>query len=312
MGQPEKRLVIPPKLRELILQGKCVCYIGSGLSRDAYGAWWEVVRDLCGFCGEDCEIASDSTAEKLLGAAQCAKDHDEKKYYEFLGERFGRAVDRVNPLYSTLLALPFKFYLTTNFDPVIAVAARTSPTKCIFPPQSYPHLYCSPDRRTIRYLHGRIEEGERPARGPVILTQKEFDDAYHDSGELVHCLAPILQNEPILFVGCRLEEEAMRKVFEICKRSQEYRERVALDRQQTPGEPPGRYIFVPMSPKKNDSAKNGKDAIRGKLLEDDRFYYEKQIEIVWYEAVGDDHSAIRNAMDELAQLPSIRSRYEWD
>jgi hypothetical protein len=247
----------------------------------------------------------------LLDAAQDAKDRNPQEYMTVLGRCFGRCAQHANLLYDALLALPFDCYLTVNFDPLLSLKARTAKLSC---PQVY--AYPALDRRhasgrTIHYLHGLIEEGECPARGPVVLARKEFEDAYMDNSNLMNFLVPTLENEHVVFVGCRLREPAMERIFGICKEHQSQRLKVASERGAHSSPPPRRYIVVPEPQEPNASGTHDTARSRDEQQKLETYYGGFDIRPVWYKADGDDHTMLRTAFETLAALPSLRPRYTW-
>jgi hypothetical protein len=313
MAQQGSTFQIPQAAREVIRSGKCVVFIGSGLSAGSYDSWSNLVNALCEHCGVNDRVSEDSPPDDLLDAAQRAKNQSEHLYLGFLGQHFGQPASHASLLYDALLALPFECYLTVNFDPLLALKGRTARRRCTLPARAYPSL----DRkhataRTIHYLHGIVQENERPAHGPVVLTRDEFDDAYRDNSNLMNFLLPTLENDPIVFVGCRLKEPAMARVFDICKEHQRERMAVAIKHGRPSSPPPKRFIMLPQP---IVHARNGEsDSELGRLAmqEQDQFYKSRDIEPLWYVASGRDHSTLRLAFDRLADLPTVQPNYGWD
>lgn len=207
--------LIPQEVRDVILSGQCLVFLGSGPSSSSYHSWPDLVNALCNRCGITRRVTRDSPTDDLLDAAQGAKSADRNAYYRFLGEHFGRSVDSAPLLYDVLLSLPFACYLTVNFDPMFALKARTAHLRCLLPPYAYPSL----DRRhmahrSIHYLHGFIDAGATPAEGTIVLARGEFDEAYSSNSSLMNLLVPTLENDPILFIGCGLREPTMPRLFE--------------------------------------------------------------------------------------------------
>lgn len=303
---------IPSGLRDVIQSGKCIVFIGSGLSAGSYAMWPDLVKELCKYCGIDVGVTADSTVDDLLGAAQSAKDHDKELYFKFLGKHFGNPVNTASLLYDTLLALPFECYLTLNFDPLLALKARMTKRACSLPVHAYPALDRKHARdRSIHYLHGIINENEAPARGPIVLSRNEFDEAYCENSNLLNFLVPTLENEHIVFVGCRLKEPAMGHVFDICKEHQKKRIEIALERGGELAPPPRRFIMLSEPVVKDANGKINIESGKIELEEQNAYYRARDIEPVWYLADGHDHSALRLAFDEIADLPNVEPIFDW-
>jgi hypothetical protein len=295
----------------VIRSGKCAVFIGSGLSVGNYLSWLDLVNALCDVCGV-APVTRDSPEDKLLQATQDAKSNNQEAYYEFLGGHFGRAVESIPTIYHVLLSLPFDSYLTVNFDPLLATGARTARNGCKLPPHAYPEL----DRknaggRSIHHLHGFVSQDRTLVDGDVVLAKSEFEEAYSANSNLMNFLVPTIENEPILFVGCRLREPTMKHVFEICKEHQRKRKQRIAVVGAPPSEPPPRFIVLRQP---HVTGRNGKRDVAHSHEEKRELqeYYERfDIQPVWYDGRGDDHSALLLAFEQLADLPDVRPEYGW-
>jgi hypothetical protein len=108
----------------LIRDRSCVPFIGSGLSAGLYPSWNDLIKTLC----EECDVGNLGTeenlsSEDLLKKADEAKANDVVAYNRTLGELFTPSVHK-REAYELLLRLKFRFYITTNFDPLLAEETR--------------------------------------------------------------------------------------------------------------------------------------------------------------------------------------------
>ncbi|MCC6579260.1 MAG: hypothetical protein IT440_02375 [Phycisphaeraceae bacterium] len=111
------------------------------------------MNKLCEHCGVSDRVSEDSIAKEFLDAAQHAKDHNVNKYYEYLGNHFGKPSSSASFLYDSLLTLPFDFYMTVNLDPQLELKAKRNKCSCVLPPYAYPALdRRNAGKRTIHYL----------------------------------------------------------------------------------------------------------------------------------------------------------------
>ena len=308
-----ENLEIPQNLRDMIRSKKCIVFIGSGPSYGLYDSWHELVNGLCKRCGSTRHVTRDSPTDEFLDAAQEAKLSNKSAYYRFLGERFGRPVEHAPFLYDILLSLPFGCYLTVNFDPLLARKAQTASLRCSLPVQAYPSL----DRkmmtnRSIHYLHGFIGEGAIPAEGTIVLARDEFNEAYGDNSNLMNLLVPTLENDPILFIGCRLREPVMPRIFDICKKEQLKRQRIIAELGRPPSKPPPRFILLSRPEVQNDkTGQTDPEQSQVEVEKQQRYYQDLEIEPVWYDAPANDHSALRIALERLAELPKVTPDHGW-
>ena len=304
--------LIPQEVREVIRSGQCRVFLGSGPSLSSYHSWPDLVNALCNRCGITPHVTRDSLPDELLNAAQDAKSADRNAYYKFLGEHFGRSVDSAPLLYDVLLSLPFACYLTVNFDPMFALRARTARLPCSLPVRAYPSLdRLQMGNRSIHYLHGIIAEDATPTEGTIVLARSEFDEAYGSNSSLMNLLVPTLENDPILFIGCGLREPAMQHVFAICKKHQQNRLRVMAELGNPPSKPPSRFIFLSRPKVINASGALDAQQSQDKMSEQQTYYSNFDIEPVWYDAHGNNHSALRLALEQLAELPDVRPHHGW-
>jgi len=311
MGWPSEILQIPQKLVDSIQSNKCTVFIGSGGSPKCYYEWHQLVDHLCIKCGSGLHVNKDSPPDKLINAAQDAKDKGGEQYYEVLHDHFGKPVNDSSLLFESLLSLPFDCYLTVNFDPSLALQARTAKIKCDQEVMAYPSLNPKEMRdRKICHLHGIITEEIRPKQGTIVLAKDEFDEAYADNSNLLNCLVSTLTNDPILFVGCGLREFVIEKVFNICKRNQNQRIKAMSGSGELNSLLPPRYVAVAKPEVLVDGHFNLKQSCK-QMKKEGKRYQDMGIEPLWYTASGDDHSALRKALDQQAKLPGISVNYGW-
>lgn len=305
--------MVHKKLREVILSKKCFVFIGSGLSSGIYHSWFELVNTICERCGITRRVTRDSPIDDLLEAAHDAKLCNRDAYYRFLGEHFGRSVDSTPVLYDLLLSLPFASYLTVNYDPLLALKAQTARLQCVLPVNAYPSL----DRRkmaasrSIHYLHGFINVGTIPIEGTIVLARDEFAEAYSNNSSLMNLIVPTLENDPILFIGCGLREPAMPSIFAICKKHQQNRQRIMAESGKPHSNPPARFILLPRPEVTNEITISNVDQSLVEIKKQQAYYSSLEIEAVWYEVRGNDHSALRIALEQVAGLPDVTPDHGW-
>lgn len=312
MGWPLEALCLPQELKEAILSGKCVAFVGSGVSGDCYAPWCQLINSLCESCGSGFRVSDSSPIEEYLKAAQDAKDHDNAQYHAYLGETFGRPVERTTFLYDILLALPFKSYITVNLDPLLYLKATTSNHRHL-PVFVYPYLNCQHlDSGGIFYIHGLIRENERPAKDSIVLAQREFDEAYRDNGTLTNFLLHTFEFNAVVFIGCGLREPVMPEVFAICRQNYEKRLEILTARGATDISKPPRFIFRNKPEKRNEAGEFDRDLSEAEESRETEKLKGMDIIPVWYVSSGKDHSALRFALQEIAKLRNLGPYYDYD
>ena len=289
---------LPDDVRHLLRSGECVAYLGSGLSAGVFPSWPCLVNDLCAACGCEDRVDSRSPSKVLLAAAECARKADCDRYHDQLGKIFG-TITTTNPLYSVLLQIPFKSYITVNFDPLLANETRNPSSRCRRV-MKYPDL----DRAhvgdcTVYYLHGLVAEGDAPVPGTIVLAQSEFDIAYAEAGPVTTFLLETFKREAVCFIGCSLEEPPLAQVFRICRQQQEEITRLGG------GSPPPRHIF---RAKELVTSSPGTDltTVRAERIgAEDAFYSGLGIGVVRYDPIDAHHNGLRKMLEDVAELPGI-------
>jgi hypothetical protein len=307
MALPSNTLELPKPLRDLILdKKKCVAFVGSGLSAGCFDSWPDLVNKLCERCGSSSRVKPSDTGDALLDAAQNAKDADAQAYYKCLGEHFGKPAPSIPRQYLSMLSLPFSCYLTVNLDPLLSVTwciGRNSPHDRV---NAYPSL----DRAlmkdgSIHYLHGYIPEGSTPEPGSIVLARREFEQAYTDNSNLMTFLIAALEHDPIVFVGCRLQEPVMSRLFELSKRNQEDRKKLNMQYGRH-SRAPMRFIFLATPEVRDSRGHIDEEQCRMIAEKEDARYKEMDIITVRYPAPGGDHSALWSAMEQLGNLARLK------
>jgi SIR2-like protein/uncharacterized protein DUF4020 len=201
-------LVIPTELERARAAGELVIFAGAGVSMGR-PAHLPGFKDLARQIAEQSIGWKDSDAEALdryLGRAERQKGVDVQRRARMLLE-----VNRSHtPLHEYLLAifaLPAHIRLiTTNFDPYF-----TSGAKCIFPGTRIPE-YVGPALPPgkafwgIARLHGALEQDQ----DRLVLTDRDFADAYMADGWASRFLVPLFEQRTVLFVGYSLTDPLMR------------------------------------------------------------------------------------------------------
>ena len=121
---------IPDRLREEIVSGNCVAFVGAGFSAPLVPDWPELVRDLAASLGQEASIGrilgerDKPRSDALEAAAQMLRDTDPEAFLRELRERLGRDAllrgieegGRMERRLRYLENVPFASILTTNFD----------------------------------------------------------------------------------------------------------------------------------------------------------------------------------------------------
>lgn len=279
-------------LKKHAISGNCVAFIGSGLSKGLYPEWDDLVNMLCKECGIriDRKKGLKDTKVKLRFADRAFR-LNKKAYCGVLEREFGKRVTQTRTVYDLLIKCKFKSYITTNFDPLLATEGRKPQSGCLGP-FDYPNLPLrNINSRGIYYIHGRIEEGKPLNPNNIILGKRNFNIAYrpNERGTLYSFLDQLLTYEDILFIGGTLREPALESVVKDCKR------RIETIKQENPSiRIPGRFILLPIRPKKEDNINEGKR------------FEELGIKVCRYNPGDGDHSGLNDLLEAWCKYPGIK------
>jgi hypothetical protein len=208
---------------------ECVAWIGSGVSIDCgYPSWEEAIRQLCDACIEGkADIPPSLVADDMLEWAELCKRANRKVYIRTLEDMFGRPVYLIRATYSHIIAYPFRFLLTTNFDPCLETACGPNNPVIAYPDVSL----LGASRHSSVYLHGKARSRAKMNAADLVLATSDFAKAYsHKRSLLPGAIEQLMVGHRILFVGCRLQERILRETFQRIRRIQERHSRTPLKR----------------------------------------------------------------------------------
>lgn len=205
-----------PKLTERVLNGECVAFVGAGMSANRVPDWKALVKKLCERCGV--EKTSDEQGNSLnhMHLASEALKANKVEYENTLLKIFGCGIE---PEYRHFLLakIPFKFYLTTNYDNLICEAKAVIEDGH---PQfhTYPRLFSTKlAYRQVAYLHGRISKSTSRDALNIVLTHEDYRRAYGSGTFSVRdFLMQIIPFHSICFIGCGQNDPYLRGVIETC------------------------------------------------------------------------------------------------
>ena len=203
-----------PDLTERIRSGCCHAFIGAGMSLTVYPTWNELIEQVCRACGVNTENMGSKTIPRLQ-LAQIARDKDRCAYFRELRNIFKPA--EPTHRHHLLAKLPFKSYLTTNYDSLLLKACEFNNDNGVVY-SKYPGLEI--EHRTngeVVFLHGRIDPTDLNSEPKLVLTENDFEEAYKQTS-LRSFLEQHMTFNNVCFFGCSLEDEYLRGVFRYCKK----------------------------------------------------------------------------------------------
>lgn len=201
-------------LTELVLSGKCIAFLGAGVSCTDYPDWNKLVDILCGECRLRERLPHEYLKASVLKRAQLARVCNSDIYEKTLRDEM-KPKPHLLERYCLLAQLPFQSYLTTNYERSVLKAMQHYHGSVQW--SSYPQdLQAVHDgKQKVFFLHGSIDEtSNEPLQ--IVLTEDEFNVAYNGS-ILPSFLHQTLRFYNVCFMGCGLGDEYLRQVLTFCE-----------------------------------------------------------------------------------------------
>ena len=187
------------ELIKLIRSGEAVLIVGAGSSkRVGYLDWSDLLKELeslAGKCGSGFKPNQTKLKDEPLEYAQDIKSHISKQMAGDLTEYYALLERSFEPRYfppnqfqfhKTLISLPFKGILTTNYDVVLEEALKTTRSLSAYEKSfivnkntaGQVHRFFlgmnDPDELPVAHLHGKYDDPTK-----IILSSKDYEEAYN-------------------------------------------------------------------------------------------------------------------------------------
>lgn len=227
------------ELIELVVSREAVLIVGAGSSvRVGYVDWSDLLKELENLAGDDFKNNDMRRKEYPLEYAEDVKSHiakNKKERYEtLLYNLFKPKNYPVDNLHKTLVSLPFRGILTTNYDIVLETAlAEIEPSSAtdnslVIDSSSATRVHeflramtDSSLTRRIAHLHGKFEYPD-----DIILSIKDYEKAYgldltgnqekRASEWTLHrkLLWAVLATRRVVFIGFSMSDPYLNKMLE--------------------------------------------------------------------------------------------------
>ena len=235
-------------LERALKSKEAVLFIGAGCSCAIGFPSWKALlaqlnNDLCS--SKVIESGKDalSYAKEIKDHIKTNRTHGLEDYYSFMRSKFknppmkGPVALEIagtktiieewpeSEFHKQIFEVPFKAFVTTNYDPAIEAYSRKykeqTITKCV--PQEKGevgdflfNLHKSNLHQTVYHLHGRYERPEE-----IILCKDDYEKAYKskDGPEPIHkkSMWALFTTRPVIFAGFSLEDEYFVEILDsIC------------------------------------------------------------------------------------------------
>jgi hypothetical protein len=209
----------PLSLLEAIQHGKCVPFVGSGLSLPfGFPTWIGALKHMADACAKEARsnpaviVSLAEDGDYLLAADKARAKLGEELYARELGRLFEKPVDTGTlDLHRLVWDLGSPIVVTTNFDTLLERAIL--PVPLVVLPQDKAKLaevIRDTEQRKLFKLHGSISHF-----GSVVFSQSDYDKLYSpDENACQVALKTLLLRKAVLFIGFGLHDAAILKQLE--------------------------------------------------------------------------------------------------
>ncbi len=182
------------KIKKVVLGGDCIVFFGAGLSIPPGELWKESVKKIA----DRCRVDFDS--ENLPQVIDACFDANPSEYEKTFQEFFPKDIATSRPALNYIPRLPFKAFITTNFDPWVENHFRHEDINARY---AYPDISMSKGlEQALYYIHGCYDsEKNNYEHHKLIFGQRAFKGAYGKESLLPGFLLNLFVYEKVLFIG---------------------------------------------------------------------------------------------------------------
>lgn len=218
--------MVPYALENDYLNGKCVLFVGAGISSRITRAdgtrvpnWNEFVKELIIFayirdCFDDIEkqiLLDMLNNNKLIPVAQIVIDElKESEFQSFLSELF-YGLEPNDPIYPLICKMCFRAIVTTNFDTLIEDAfQRFAPQKIkAWTQNDISENLCQIEDNFLLKLHGTYER-----QATVVLGISGYLECIYKNHLMQEIMESLLLTNTFLFVGYSMSDPDMNEFID--------------------------------------------------------------------------------------------------
>lgn len=212
----------PAALLEYLAEGRCVLFVGAGLSAwSGMPSWYALLEILCQELTED---EPEGREARELGrlrdeggylqvAEYCRDGLGAYRFHEILRNTLQPDSDEVPAPHRLLVDLPFAGIVTTNYDALLensfAQMGRTVPRVLTHEDRSSLGSLLFERRPFVLKAHGDLDRVET-----LVLTARDYREVIHANPAFAEVFSAILLTHSILFVGYSLQDPDFRLLLD--------------------------------------------------------------------------------------------------
>jgi hypothetical protein len=206
-------------LVEYLRDGRCVLFVGAGLSiASGMPTWRELMDELLAKSQNYLTDATRNELDGLLAAGRymevaeyCRERIGRTELSTFISQRFGNSLGNVSEAHEVIARLPFAAIVTTNYDKLLELAHVKVRGRM---PKTLTHRDL---RGTVLFdknlfilkAHGDLDRPEE-----IVLTASDYREIIHKNPAFNAVMAALLLSKAILFVGYSISDPNFRLLLE--------------------------------------------------------------------------------------------------
>ena len=207
--------VVPPALIRSIAEGRCVAFLGAGMSQPDAPDWPGLLRNLAENLPTSSSLAREALdilavqplhASDLEAAAQILRDAyaNDDSFERAVQQIIGQVTpEKTADRYRLLREIPFESILTTNFDNLITGASPETTVYAQLLRGQASHWrhwrFSSRDAPHVIKLHG--DANGSPVNNPVVLARSDYRRRLYQDGRYSNFLRAVFATRTLLFLG---------------------------------------------------------------------------------------------------------------
>ncbi|MDY7095498.1 MAG: SIR2 family protein [Acidobacteriota bacterium] len=212
----------PAALLEYLAEGRCVLFVGAGLSAWSGMPSWNALLEI--LCQELTEDDPDGREARELGrlrddgnylqvAEYCRDGLGSYRFHEILRNTLQPDSDEVPAPHRLLVNLPFAGIVTTNYDALLensfAQMGKTVPRVLTHEDRSSLGSLLFERRPFVLKAHGDLDREET-----LVLTARDYREVIHANPAFAEVFSAILLTHSILFIGYSLQDPDFRLLLD--------------------------------------------------------------------------------------------------
>lgn len=187
-------------LKESLIEGSVVAFVGAGLSRGAgLPGWYELIGEMVQPIGYELPPPHWATSDALIEAAQAyINERGLHSLVMFLKERLDTTSQSLTAAHHALARLPISLVLTANYDDLLERAYREAGKRVqiVVQDKDIPFMRRDPDAVNIIKLYGDLNQPDT-----IVLAREQYEGFFLKRSQMIKLLETELGRSDVLYLG---------------------------------------------------------------------------------------------------------------